>query len=407
MITVLKNAELFAPEPLGRRTLVLGGGRVLWIGADEPRIAPELVEEAVDLDGARVIPGLVDLHAHVTGGGGERGAETRVPAPALSTYTSAGVTSVVGLLGTDAETRSLAELLAGVRALRAEGLSAWCWTGGYHLPPCTLTGGVRGDLVHVDAVVGAGELALSDFRSSQPTLDELLRIAADVQVGAMLAGKPGALHLHLGDGERGLALVRAALDQSELPPRLFHPTHVNRRRALFDEACELSGRGCTVDVTAFPVGPDEAGEREELWAHEAVARYLDADLDPARLTVSSDAGGCLPTFDSSGRMTSMDVGRCASLADALARLFASGREPASFLPAFTRNPARLLGLAGKGELARGADADLVVLDSGGRPRGVMAGGRWHRKDGEALVLGTFEPPRSPATIPPGDARNQR
>jgi beta-aspartyl-dipeptidase (metallo-type) len=97
-------------------------------------------------------------------------------------------------------------------------------------------------------------------------LDELLRVAADAHVGGLLTGKAGVLHLHLGDGTRGLSLVRDALAASELPARVFHPTHVNRRKALFDEALALAKQGCTIDITAFPVDEDE-----DAWPAEGPA----------------------------------------------------------------------------------------------------------------------------------------
>ena len=384
--TLIRNAEVYAPESLGRRDLLLGGGKVLWIGTDAPDLPAAFGAQVLDLGGRRLLPGLIDGHVHVTGGGGEAGFASRVPAPTLSRYTRSGVTTVVGLLGTDDVARGTRELLAHVNALREEGLSAWGYAGGYHLPPATLTGSVRADLVFIDCLIGVGELAISDHRSSQPTLDELLRIASEAHVAGLMTGKAGIVHLHLGDGSRGLDLVRRALDQSELPPRVFNPTHVNRRKALFEEAIALARRGCSIDITAFPVD-----EGEDAWsAADALVRYLDSGAPRDRVTVSSDAGGCLPCFDAQGRVCSMDVGHSGALVDTLRELLTRGIALQDALPAFTSNVAGLLRLPGKGRIAVGADADLVALDASGAVTDVFAGGRPHLRDGAVLRRGTFE-----------------
>lgn len=384
--TLIRNAEVYAPESLGRRALLLGGGKVLWIGTDAPDLPATFGAQVLDLGGRRLLPGLIDGHVHVTGGGGEAGFASRVPAPTLSRYTRGGVTTVVGLLGTDDVARGTRELVAHVNALREEGLSAWGYAGGYHLPPATLTGSVRADLVFIDCLIGVGELAISDHRSSQPTLDELLRIASEAHVAGLMTGKAGIVHLHLGDGSRGLDLVRRALDQSELPPRVFNPTHVNRRKALFEEAIALARRGCSIDITAFPVD-----EGEDAWsAADALVRYLDSGAPRDRVTVSSDAGGCLPCFDAQGRVCSMDVGHSGALVDTLRELLARGIALQDALPAFTSNVAGLLRLPGKGRIAVGADADLVALDASGAVTDVFAGGRPHLRDGAVLRRGTFE-----------------
>ena len=384
--TLIRNAEVYAPESLGRRDLLLGGGKVLWIGTDAPDLPAAFGAQVLDLGGRRLLPGLIDGHVHVTGGGGEAGFASRVPAPTLSRYTRSGVTTVVGLLGTDDVARGTRELVAHVNALREEGLSAWGYAGGYHLPPATLTGSVRADLVFIDCLIGVGELAISDHRSSQPTLDELLRIASEAHVAGLMTGKAGIVHLHLGDGPRGLDLVRRALDQSELPPRVFNPTHVNRRKALFEEAIALARRGCSIDITAFPVD-----EGEDAWsAADALVRYLDSGAPRDRVTVSSDAGGCLPCFDAQGRVCSMDVGHSGALVDTLRELLARGIALQDALPAFTSNVAGLLRLPGKGRIAVGADADLVALDASGAVTDVFAGGRPHLRDGAVLRRGTFE-----------------
>ena len=386
MMELLRNLEVYAPERLGLCHVLVAGGTVVWIGSDDPDIPLSLGVSERDFGGRRAIPGLVDPHVHVTGGGGEAGPRTRVPPVGVSRFTSCGVTTVVGVLGTDDTSRHPSDLLAATRGLLDEGLTAYCLTGGYHLPPATVTGTVRGDIVHIDRILGVGEVALSDHRSSQPTLDELLRVAADAHVGGLLSGKAGILHLHLGDGPRGLSLVREALDKSELPARVFNPTHVNRRRALFDEALELAQRGCTIDLTAFPVADDE-----DAWsAPQGLSHYLERGLPPDRVTISSDGGGSLPRFDDVGRMTGMEVGEPKALADALQEVLQMGHALETILPAFTTNPATLLRLPTKGSLQVGADADLVVLDAEGAITDVMAGGKWHVKDGAVVVHGTFE-----------------
>jgi beta-aspartyl-dipeptidase (metallo-type) len=394
VLILLRNAELFAPTPLGRRDLLLAGGRIAALsdeGTALDSLPANLGVQEHDCAGKRVIPGLIDAHVHVTGGGGEGGYTSRVPPLCLTELSRAGVTSVVGVLGTDGTTRTMRELVSRTYALREEGLSAWCWTGNYELPVKTLTGSVRDDIVFVDPIIGVGELAISDHRSSQPTYDEFLRVAADVHVAGMLAGKAGVLHLHLGDGERRLELIRRALACSELPARVFHPTHINRNRALFEDALTLVGalgeRAPSIDVTAFPA--DDVGDG--LSAAAAIAAWKRAGLPLASLTCSSDGGGCMPHFDEHGVLAHYGVGQCSTLLETIRDGIAEhGLTLAELLPLFTRNVAKLLRLRGKGELAVGADADLVVLDEALAVDGVIARGRWLIRGGQTHVRGPFE-----------------
>lgn len=393
-LTLLRNAELFAPTPLGRRDLLLAGGRIAAISDAGVALDPlpaELGIDEHDCAGKRVIPGLIDAHVHVTGGGGEGGFTSRVPPLSLTELSRAGVTSVVGLLGTDSTTRTMRELVARTYALREEGLSAWCWTGSYELPIKTLTGSVRDDIVFVDPILGVGELAISDHRSSQPSYDEFLRVAADVHVAGMLGGKAGVLHLHLGDGERRLELIRRALACSELPARVFHPTHVNRNPALFQDALTLvsalGDRAPCIDITAFPA--DDIGDG--LSAAAAIAAWKRAGLPLSSLTCSSDGGGCMPHFNDHGVLDHYGVGQCSTLLETIRVAIAEyGLTLVELLPLFTRNVAKLLRLRGKGELAVGADADLVVLDDRLAVDGVIARGRWLIRSGAVLVRGPFE-----------------
>ena len=381
---LLLNADLYAPVARGINHLLIGGGRILWIGAAPPDLPAALGAEVHDLEGRRLIPGLIDLHVHLTGGGGEAGHGSKVPPLEISRFTRHGVTSVVGLLGTDDVTRHPRELVAAVHGLRAQGLGAWCWTAGYHHPPVTITGTVRGDLASIDSILGV-KTAISDHRSSQPTLDELLRLASEAHVGGLMTGKAGVVHLHVGDGSRGLSLIREAIATSELPARVFHPTHVNRRRGLFEEAVALTRGGSWVDVTAFPVAEDE-----DAWsAEDAVIRFLDSGAPPERLTVSSDGGGCLPVFDDEGRVAAMDIGDPAGLPATLAALVRRGVPLTTALAPFTTNPARLLRLASKGEVRVDGDADLVVLDPDGGVHDVICSGAWHVRAGKVVVRGPF------------------
>jgi len=191
------------------------------------------------------------------------------------------------------------------------------------------------------------------------------------------------LHLHLGDGRRGLDMLRRMLAETEIPARTLHPTHVNRRSGLFDEALALAADGVTIDVTAFP--PAFAAD-DEVSGADAVVRALDAGVS---VTVSSDGGGCLPHFRD-GELVRMDFATSDALADLLAELVGRGVPLADALAPFTATPASLLRLPGKGRLAVGAAADVVVLGADARPSDVMARGRWHVRDGRPVLRGTFE-----------------
>ena len=386
MLHLISNANVYAPAPMGISHILIAGGGIVYIGEKRPQLDEALDVTEVDLDSAIVIPGIIDAHAHITGGGGESGPASRVPPVELSAFTLAGVTSVVGVLGTDDLTRNTQTLVTQAYGLREEGLSAWCHTGGYHYPLTTLTGSARSDIVNIDPVIGVGELALSDHRSSQPTLEEFLRIASEAHVAGLMTGKAGIVHCHLGDGKRGLEMLRAAIDQSEIPARVFNPTHVNRNSVLFEEALELTKLGCTIDLTAFP--KDYVGQGYS--AAEAFLRYQDAGLASSRLTMSSDGGGCLPTFDAAGTLIQMGIGRSSTLVETLKELAQQGVALEAILPSMTSNVADLLRLSAKGRLAPGQDGDLVVLDNQFEVRDVMAMGRWHVRDGRAIIMGTYE-----------------
>lgn len=385
---LLKNADLYAPAPAGRADLLVAGGRILRIEA-EVRI-PGAYCETVDASGLIAAPGFIDGHVHVTGGGGEGGYATRTPELMLSDAVRGGVTTIVGCLGTDGVTRSLAALLAKTRGLEEEGLSTFMWTGHYAVPAQTLTGSIERDLLLIDKVIGVGEVAISDHRSSQPTFDELARVAAESRRGGILSGKAGVVNVHVGDGSRGLSLLRRILAETEIPASQFLPTHVNRNPALFEEGIAWAKAGGAVDLTTSSV--PASLEQGEVKCGKGLRRMLEAGVDVSRITFTSDGQGSLPDFDEQGRLRRLEIGRVTSLFAAVRdAVREEGLPLGTALTVITANPARLLELRGKGQLAAGADADLVLLDPHGLEiRGVVAKGRWLMRDGELLAKGTFE-----------------
>jgi beta-aspartyl-dipeptidase (metallo-type) len=391
MFELLRGAECFAPEPLGRQDVLLAGGAIARIA---PSIEPErgvLPDLRVhDLRGRMLAPGFIDMHVHIAGGGGEGGYQHRTPPIEPAALGPHGTTSVVGLLGTDGVTRSVADLLAEARRLTALGLTAGIMTGAYQLPTRTLTGSVRSDLVFLPEVLGAGEIAIADDRGSHPSGHDLVAIGAEVRVGALLAGKKGILHIHVGDGRHRLAALRAALRRSALPEDLFSATHLNRNPDLFSEAADLTRLGAWADVTAgiFPA----PGDLRPIDPAAALAELL-ARGNPERVTMSSDGQGSSPVFDAGGKLSGLGIGQASRLHWAMRRAVLSYHVPLdAALAAITSHPAAALGLPRRGRIAPGLAADLVVLDDDLQVEAAFARGRLCAKRGQWLLPDPFGRP---------------
>jgi len=385
---LLKNADLYTPAPAGRADLLIAGGRIERVGTD---LRADISGcETVDASHFIAVPGFVDSHVHVTGGGGEGGYATRTPELRVSDAIHGGVTTVVGCLGTDGVTRSLANLLAKSRGLDEEGITTFMYTGYYAVPVHTLTGSIERDLLFIDKVIGVGELALSDHRSTQPTFDEVARVAAEARRGGMLSGKAGVVNVHMGDGRRGLSMLRRIVDDTEIPATQFVPTHINRNPTLFQDGIAWAKSGGFVDFTTSTV-PAYITEGEVTCAG-GLRLMLEAGVDISHITFTSDGQGSLPVFDEQGCLRGLDVGRVTGLFAAVREAVQRERIPLeTALQVITATPARILKLRGKGQLVSGADADLVLLAPETLAiRGVIARGRWLMKDGEAVVKGTFE-----------------
>lgn len=374
MLTLIEGAEVFSPAPLGQQDLLVADGRIAWMGKGLP-IPADWPLVRVDGRGRYLVPGLVDPLAHITGGGGEGGFGFRTPELAASEALAAGVTTLVAALGTDSLTRTPAQVLGKVREFRAAGVSAYMYTGSYHLPVKTLTGSVESDIMLIPEVLGVGEVAISDHRSSAPTHDELARLASEARVAGLLSGKSGVSFFHLGDGRGALAPLRALRDATDIPLRQLYPTHCNRNPWLFAEAIDWGRAGGWVDLTASSF-PDLLDDGEQL-AADALVGLLTAGVPWERISFSSDANASLPRFDGEGRLIELRSGQIGSLWQQCIRACALGVPLASALAVVTANPARALGLTGKGSLGVGQDADLLLIDPETLAiERVMSGGQW-------------------------------
>lgn len=376
MLTLIKNAEVFAPESLGKCEVLVAGTQIAAI-AEQVDVSGQAVT-VVDADGAMLVPGFVDSLTHPAGGGGEGGFANRTAEVPAQAFIDAGVTCPVGALGTDGVTRSLEVLFGSVMSLREQGLSAYMYTGSYRLPAVTICGNVVRDLTLLDPVIGVGEVAIADHRGSQPTAQELRRLAADARLGGVVSGKRGTVMLHVGDGEQGLARMREALQDSELPPHSFYPTHCNRRPGLLDEAVAHAQSGGYVDMTVSTT--DELIAAGEVPALEALRRVLAAGAPANRVTLSSDAGGSLPLYQD-GELRGIQSAAPDSLSALFASVVRAGDEDLpAVLAALTRNPADALGLTRKGRLSTGVDADLLLINrDSGSLAAVMSRGSWLKK----------------------------
>lgn len=389
MITLIRDGKVFAPEPLGKKDILIVDNR---IGAIAPpgqiKIKSADVQE-VDASNKIVIPGLIDSHVHILGGGGEGGPATRAPEITIEDIISSGVTTLIGCLGTDGVTRHMQSLLAKARGLEAEGVTTYIFSGSYEIPVVTLTGSVRSDLILIEKVLGAGEIAISDHRSSQPTFEEFARLAADCRVGGMLGGKAGVLHCHLGDGPRKLELIFRLIEETEIPPTQVIPTHVNRNRELFEEAITFTNRGGFIDLTAGTEveAQDSSGE---LSIGAAIQLCLKKKVSLNQITISSDSNGSMPVFDKKGNLTGLTIATQRSLLKNFRYLVQRNTLALQeTIKLFSTNPATFYKLNQKGEIKVGKDADLVLLDKDYYLTDSFAMGRMMMSDKKLIAKRTF------------------
>ncbi len=371
---LVKNVKLFDPQPMGKVDILVTNDRVAAVGNDLHPQIPGLT--VIDGTGKTAVPGFIDQHVHVTGGGGEGGFNSRTPELMLSTVIKAGVTTLVGLLGTDSYTKSVENVLAKTKEFNADGITAYCLTGAYVYPPVTVTGSVSKDIVYIKEILGC-KLAISDHRCSRPTKEELIRLASDIRMAALISGKPGILHIHLGGCGRQLEDIIEIVDEAYLPIKHFRPTHLDCNPKAALRFMELGG---WADFTAEPSKTDELYDVMQKAGIE-------------HLTVSSDSNGSIPVWNEArDQVVAVKVGGMDPLYEIIRNLVVDFNVPMeTAIQLITSNVARALELyPEKGTVRPGSHADMVLLDENLHIDTVMAMGKLMMKDKQLLVKGAFE-----------------
>lgn len=376
---LIKNANLYAPEKLGMKDLVLGGGKVLAI---EDKIEPSVAFQQVwDAQGKAVTPGFIDQHIHLTGAGGKHGFASMSPELTIEELIAFGTTTAVGLLGTDGSTRSIKSLYAKVKALESEGMSAYMFTGYYGLDPVHITENVQDEMIFIDKVLGC-KIAIADIRSSYPTDLELLRLLRQVRVGGMLAKKKGILHLHLGNLKTQMDPLFRIVKDHQFPIQHISPTHVGRTKELFDQAIEFAKLGGIVDITT--------GASQYTKPHKSVLYALENGVSINNMTFSSDGNAGLDRLDENGNFIGVRrAPHSENYHEAMALVKEGGLTLQDALKPITENPARNLGLKNKGVIAVGADADLCVLNDNLELTEVVAMGKFVMENGVVTAKNSF------------------
>ncbi len=393
MIKIIKNIKVYAPEYMGVQDVLLVNDKIAAVGNDiraEFNAPVEVIE--IDGSGKILVPGFIDSHVHLLGGGGEGGFATRTPEATLTGLTTAGVTTVVGCLGTDGVARDMSALLAKARGLQEEGVTTYIYTGSYRIPVKTITGDIMKDIMSVDKIVGIGEIAVSDHRSSQPTFEEFCRAISEARVGGMLSGKAGIINIHLGDGKRKLELLQRAVDETEIPITQFLPTHINRNEELFKDCIEFAKRGGFVDFTGSEDPEFWEKQDGEVRFSKGLRRLLESGVSQDNFTLSSDAQGSLPIFNEKKEFVGIGVGKSTCLLKSIKdAVFTENLPLETVIRAVTSNPAKVLKLKNKGKIQRDMDADLCLLDESTLDIDtVIAKGRIMVQNKQPVVFGTFE-----------------
>lgn len=380
---LIKNIDVYSPAFLGKRDVLISGNQIEKIA--EKIECGNIAVEVFDGSGKKLVPGFIDQHVHLIGGGGEGGFHTRTPETPFSKLIEGGITTVVGVLGTDSTTRSIENLLAKVKALKNEGITAYMTTGAYSVPSPTLTGSVEKDITFIEEIVGV-KIAISDHRASYVDTPILEKIASQVRRAGMFSGKHGMVVMHMGDGREILNSVWNLLQHSEIPIHHFLPTHVNRKKEVWEDSLEFLKQGAYIDLTS------SFEEDDFLSASQGIDFLKKNGYDLSRVTISSDGYGSAPVFDEGGRLVKITYSPVNTNYQEIKKLVQkyhfSLEEALTFT---TKNPAMEFGwYPKKGSIQEKSDADFLILDENLSIFGVFALGEICMWEYEIRKKGTYE-----------------
>jgi beta-aspartyl-dipeptidase (metallo-type) len=379
MLKIIKNADIYAPESLGRKDILLGGEKILAI-EDNIELSPDIAA-IIDAEGKIVTPGLIDQHIHLTGAGGKHAFASMTPEISVSELIECGTTTVMGMLGTDGVTRSLHGLYAKVKALEQEGVSAYMLTGCFGYPTKTMLNNVIEDMVFIDKVIGC-KIAISDERGSFPTENELLKLLREVHVGGLTSGKGGILHIHLGSLESRMDILLNLVKKHHFPIRHISPTHVGRTKELFEQAIEFAKSGGMIDIST-------GGSKFDL-PYKQVLYALEKGVPIENITFSSDGNAGMAKKDNDGNIVNLYKAPVdLNLKNAILLIQDGGMSIEKAFKLITTNPAKNLSLQHKGRIALNYDADLCFFDKEFKLTDVFANGKQMMQNSKVLNSNYF------------------
>lgn len=382
---LIKNANIYDPRFIGTKNLLIGAGKILSIGDQISNKWIESESYIIDAKQKYLIPGIIDRHVHIIGGGGEGGFSSFAPPVQLSALLKGGVTTVVGVLGTDGVTKTIEQLLAKAKGLKEEGISSYICSGSYGIPSITLTGSIKKDIIFINEILGV-KLALSDHRSSHVTLNELIRLASDVRMAGLISGKNACIHLHMGDEDNALQLVGEILSKTSLPITLFHPTHVGRNPKLQNEAFLFAKKGGTIDFTC-----GQNNIKQEILSI-SLKKAKQEGVPMEKITISSDGQGSWSIYNINGALQKIGISDVDTVLKQIQFEVMNGfMSLTEAISLATLNVAKALGLyPNKGCIQQGSDADLLILNTDLTLDTVIANGKIMVKEGKILQKGVYE-----------------